>query len=448
MPVKYNGIYGSIQRKKEIYQPLALADIRTANEETDEWTLHWRQHGPGWRNPSPDNVKYLKRAYGGSDMGTLMQCSHFKTRLELFHQKTGKPLQFARSFNASAKDRGHLYETVTARKYQLFRISNREKITLFIEGMVFDEKGRLKKLPDGSPVDNPISMMIYRDGRRKPNGDFLYPWALANCDGLIRENGVVGLLEIKTTSPKNFEVIKDWENGIVPEAYFWQVVYYMAILNVMFCDIVCSWGQEMDTMSIVRIYRDYEAENKLFKMIMEFDDYVEQNIEPDTMGDDPFLLNQHYFELFGPAMDKAPMIELPDTAQYHCLVQKAIDLDKAIKDKEAELDDLQKKRESIFASLYPLCDQGNGTTSSYMQLRISPSQVVGITLKTPFKQGQFEEDRFKADYPTLYSACQRFDPSKLNDVNKALKKAYTLPKTPDFENPVKRPSFSIKITNR
>lgn len=447
MPLNYNGIIGSLQTKKEFYQPIALDDIRNADEETDEWALHWRQHGPGWRNPSPDNIKYLCRAYGGSDMGTLMIKSHFKTRLELFHQKSGIQPVFTRNGNAWAKDRGHLYETPTALKYQKFRMMNKESVTLYVDGVVFGPDGRqLKK--NGKAVENPISTQIYRDGRLKTpkytsNEDFRYPWALANCDGMIMENGVTGLLEIKTTSPKNYDVIDNWKKGIIPEAYYWQVVYYMAILNVMFCDIVCSWTHEIEDMAVIRVYRDYEAEQMLFSRVEEFDDYVEQGVAPDVSGEDPFLLNNYYYELFGPVDEREPFVELPDNPKMRRLISLALELDKECSAKKKELEELDRKRESIYAELYPIMK-----TSSYGQFRIDDKQVAGITLKTPMKRARLDEDRFKADHPALYESCKVFSCTELGKYDKKLKASYMLPAEPDLEDKTKHPSFSIKLLDR
>lgn len=448
MALNYNGIIGEKQKKRDFYQPIALADIRSADEATDEWAKHWRPHGPGWRNPVNTNIAYLKRAYGGSDMGTLMMKSHFKTRLELFNQKSGILPVFVRNGNAWAKDRGHLYETPTAIKYHLFRIQNKEKVTLYIEGKVFDPNGKQLTKPDGTPIDNPISMMIYRDGRLKTpaytsNEDFVYPWALANCDGIIMENGETGLLEIKTTSPMNYDVINNWKDGIVPEAYYWQTVYYMAILNVMFCDIVCSWGQELDTMAVVRIYRDYEKEDALFHRIEEFDDYVEQGIAPDVSGEDPFLLNNYYYELFGPVDEKAPYIELPDNAKFRNIVNKAMTLEKDIEAKQMEIDELKRKKEAVYSELYPVFK-----TSSYGQFRLDDGTVVGITLKTPMKRAKMDEERFKQEHPALYDSCKVFSCTELAKYDKRLKAEYMLPPEPDTEDKTKTPSFSLKLLKK
>lgn len=449
MPINYQGIIGTRVPKRENYQPYALADIRTADEASDEWAKHWRPNGPGWKNPSPTNPTYLSRAYGGSDMGTLMGVSHFKTRLQLFDEKVGIKPVVERNANGWAKDRGHLYETITAKKYHLFRRNNKEKVTLYIEGQVYEPDGSLKTDASGNPIDESISMMIYRDGRLKgaeykSNADFVYPWALANCDGLIKEaDGEIGLLEIKTTSPSNFSVIENWKVGIVPESYYYQTVYYMAIMNVMFCDIVCSWGQELDTMAVIRIYRDYDVEEELFSKVEEFDDYVEQGIEPDTTDEDGELLLSYYYEKFGPVKEDEPFVELPDNAKYRNIVRQAMDIAKRKEEAEKKLKELEKEEAGIYAQLYPVFK-----TSSYGQFRLDDKQVVGITLKTPMKRAEFDEERFKAEHPTEYAECLRFSSTELSKLDKKLKASYMLPAQPDLENATKMPSFKLKTLYR
>lgn len=436
----YTAIHGTLQKKRERYQPIAIGDIRTVSNE--EWAKHWRPHGPGWRDPRPDNIRYLARAYGGSDMGALMGVSHFKSRLELFHQKSGFSNAIEREGNTDAKELGHLYETPTALKYHILRRRAGAKVTLYIEGRVYLPDGSVKKNKDGSIFDEPLSMQIYRDGRKDAKASnplkLLYPWALANCDGFLFEDGMEGILEIKTTSPRNFSVIEDWENGVIPMAYYYQIVYYMAILNVMYCDIFCSWDQTLEGCAMIRVYRDYEVEEKLFRTIEEFDDYVEQMIEPDPSFDDPDLLLSHYYELFGPVQEDAPMVELPE--KYRPLVNRAINLDSNITAAKKQLEELEKQQAAIYAELYPIY-----RNSSYGQFQLDDTHTVSITLKTPMKRARIDEERFKKDHPDIYEECRIFSSTELGNANKKLKKKYMLPAEPNTEDKSKLPSFALKV---
>lgn len=436
----FTAIHGTLQKKREKYQPIAIGDIRTVSNE--EWAKHWRTHGPGWRDPRPDNIRYLKRAYGGSDMGALMGVSHFKSRLELFHQKAGFSNAIEREGNTDAKELGHLYETPTALKYHLLRQRAGAKVTLFIDGKVYLPDGSLKKNADGSIYDEPLSMRIYRDGRKNPKASnalkLLYPWALANCDGFLFEDGMEGILEIKTTSPRNYAVIEDWKNGKIPLAYYYQIVYYMAILNVMYCDIFCSWDQTLEGCAMIRVYRNYEVEDKLFRTIEEFDEYVEQMIEPDPSFDDPDLLLSHYYELFGPIQEDAAMVDLPE--KYRPIIMRAMDIDSDIAETEKKLDELKKKKSTIYAELYPVYKN-----SSYGQFQLDDTHIVSIRLKTPMKRARIDEERFKKDYPNMYEACRVFSCTELGKVDAKLKKEYMLPAEPDTEDKTKMPSFTLNV---
>lgn len=437
----YNNVVGELQPLRENYKPIAIGDIRSVSDK--EWVEHWRPHGSGWRNPSKDNVCYLERAYGGSDMGIIMRCSHFKTRLDLWAAKTNAPRSFEREGNGDAKELGHIYETPTAIKYHtLLRRHGVHTVAMFVEGKVYKPDGTLLKNPDGSIKDVAASMMMYRDGRKKPDGSFLYPWALANCDGIITDvidgRKVTGGLEIKTTSARNIAVIEDWKNGHIPEAYYWQITYYMAILNVAFFDICCSWGQTFDDMAIVRIYRNYDEEDKLFKAVSEFDDYVAQGIEPDASLEAPELLNSFYYEKFGPAVESAPMVELPES--FRNIVAQALQIDEEVKKAQELVSEAEAKKAAIYSKLQPVFG-----SSMYGQFKWSDGEIVSLTLKTPMRRAEFDEERFKKEHPAEYEQCKKFSAAELNNIDKKLKREYTLPAKPNTEDKDKNPTFAVKM---
>lgn len=61
-----------------------------------------------------------------------------------------------------------------------------------------------------------------------------YPWARASADGwLIDENGRKGILEIKTTEILQSQQKEKW-NKQVPQNYYCQVLFYMAVLEADF----------------------------------------------------------------------------------------------------------------------------------------------------------------------------------------------------------------------
>ena len=429
---------GSLQPLRENYSPIAIGDIGTVSDE--EWAEHWRVHGSGWRNPDPNNVQYLERAYGGSDMGIISDTSNFDAKLSLWATKSGVNKAINRKKSNDSLELGHLYETVTAQKYHnIMRRSGKKHLKVLVEGKVFDESGKLVLDKNGKPFENRTSMYMYRDGRKNADGSFKYPWALANCDAFVVDDGVQGGLEIKTTSARNTKIInEEWKEGIIPIYYLYQIVYYMAILNLQFWDICCSWGQPYEDTAIIRFYRDYDLEQKVFEMVSEFDEYVEQGIEPDPSTCRGDLLNDYYYQLFGPVEEDAPFIELPE--KFRGAVNRAIAVDKEIEELEKKLKEKELEREKTYAELYPVMK-----TSSYAQFRLDDKNVVGITLKTPMHKAKFDEDKFRAEHPDIYDTYQKFDLTEFGKKEKKLKKDYMLPAEPNLEG---HPSFSIKFYDR
>lgn len=432
---------GNIQPLKSNYSPIAIGDIGTVTME--EWAEHWRNHGSGWRDPRPENVTYLKRAYGGSDMSIISDTSNFTPKISLWADKCGIERKIKRKGNEDALEIGHMYETVTAEKYAaIMRKQGKKHLKVFVEGKIINEDGSWAKDKNGKYIENRFSMYMFRDGRKNKDGSFLYPWALANCDAFVTDEGIRGGLEIKTTSARNFDVInKEWKEGIIPKYYLYQIVYYMGILNLQFWDICCSWGQSYDDTAIIRFYRDYDLEEQVFHMVEEFDEFVEQGIEPSTDNSRGDLLNDYYYEMFGPVDESVPFVELSEN--FRGTVNQAIQLTDEIKDLQERLKAKELEMEKVYSKLYPVL--GN---SSYAQFRLDDKKVAGITLKTPMKRACLDQTRLEADHPEILKKYLRFDSTAFGKAEPKLKKQYMLPAEPDTESKDKHPSFTLKILDR
>lgn len=62
-----------------------------------------------------------------------------------------------------------------------------------------------------------------------------YPWALASLDGWLKdEDGRIGILEIKTTEILQSMQKEKW-NQRIPDNYYCQCLFYMAVLEADFC---------------------------------------------------------------------------------------------------------------------------------------------------------------------------------------------------------------------
>lgn len=81
-------------------------------------------------------------------------------------------------------------------------------------------------------LDFPEYQVYYQDNNSWSNSK--YPWAQASLDGwLIDGDGRKGILEIKTTEILQSMQKEKWRDG-VPQNYYCQVLFYMAVLEADF----------------------------------------------------------------------------------------------------------------------------------------------------------------------------------------------------------------------
>jgi len=82
-------------------------------------------------------------------------------------------------------------------------------------------------------LDFPQYQVSYEENNSWTNSR--YPWAKASLDGwLLDENGRKGILEIKTTEVLNSMHREKWNNRI-PQNYYCQCLFYMAVYEAEFC---------------------------------------------------------------------------------------------------------------------------------------------------------------------------------------------------------------------
>ncbi len=75
-----------------------------------------------------------------------------------------------------------------------------------------------------------------------------FPWALASLDGLLIDaEGRTGILEIKTTEILNSMHREKW-NKQIPQNYYCQVLFYMAVLETSFGILEAQIKSEIDGM--------------------------------------------------------------------------------------------------------------------------------------------------------------------------------------------------------
>lgn len=175
---------------------------------------------------------------GGSDVAVILGLSKYKTRLQLWLEKTGRINSTAAG---EAAHWGNMLEPVVVAEWQA---------------------------QNGDESIQALPCPIFHH----PEHD----WARANLDRGIFVNGVLdGVLEIKTAS---VYLAKDWDDGRVPVAYVAQVQWYMFVTNTTYAEVaVLIGGQEYRQ---TRIDRNDAIIKKLFKAASEFWQCVESNTMP------------------------------------------------------------------------------------------------------------------------------------------------------------------------
>lgn len=108
------------------------------------------------------------------------------------------------------------------------------------------------------------------------------PWMRANLDGLVREPGGLGVLEIKTTSSW---MERHWEDGHVPDHYRLQVAHYLGVTGLSFCWVAALIGGQR--LVLTRIDRDEALLHSLLEIERAFwEGHVLGKVPPDPGGTD------------------------------------------------------------------------------------------------------------------------------------------------------------------
>ncbi len=134
-------------------------------------------------------------------------------------------------------------------------------------------------------LDYPQYKVEYVDNNSFTNSK--YPWARASLDGwMTDQDGRKGVLEIKTAEINSAQQREKWNNQI-PQAYFCQVLMYMAILEAEFAILRCkmrsTYGDEIvHQIKDYRINRNEVEEDLNFLMTKgaEFWEYVRTDRRP------------------------------------------------------------------------------------------------------------------------------------------------------------------------
>ncbi len=343
-------------------KPYKLCDTKGMSEA--DW-LKMREHGPKWADPS--DPEYLPVCIGGSTVGAIMGVSPWVTPLEVYETKRGLALDTSK-INAEAKLRGHVWEPYVAEMVP--HMPGYEGAT------IIDDTG------------------FYQHP--------LYPFATANLDRRIIHNGVEGVLEIKTTSYRNYDTIEAWKNDIVPIYYEYQIRWYMAIMDLPYADIICAWGMGTSDMHIIHVERDLHIEKMLLRKVSEFVSNIEKGIPPKMDEIDPDLADESLRRLYT-GRKGLPDMEFNSDVYFRTFkgLREVINQEKEVRQKyEAELARLE-IRKKMFSSkiLSVLKDAETGFVEK-------DGEKITVSFKRISRSSIDAEAIKKAD-PDLYKTAQK-----------------------------------------
>jgi len=302
--------------------------------------------------------EWRKKGIGGSDVAAIFNVSPFKTKRDLYYDKTNTANAISSDEdNWVAKEVGHELEDLVAK--------------------IFAKKTGYKVWKE--------KKMFYHP---------LYECMLADIDFMFETpEGVRGILECKTG---HYLAKEKWLNGKVPIYYEYQVRHYLSVLNVNVAYIACLFGNNEDDFIYSKIERDLGIEQILITEECSFwNDSVLAMIPPQYVESADLAL-ESIRKHFGNANVDLPKVSLePDQEknlqEYMILKELKKDFDKKSKDLKDKMDMLSVPIVDIIGQA---CKAECHTGNVRYEVTYSPRYTTGI------KKEQLV--LFEKEHPDLY----------------------------------------------
>lgn len=231
-----------------------------------------------------------QRGLGGSDAGTIMGVNKWKSKFQLYLEKSG---EYYEEVNNDYVYFGNLLEDVVAKEFER---------------------------RSGKKVRRKNQMLVH------PEHDFM----LANLDRVVV--GEKALLECKTTSEYN---LAEWEGDEVPASYLCQIQHYLAVTGYekAYVAVLCG-GNKF-------IWKEIPRDDELIGIIIEnekqfWEDHVLAGISPAIDGSDA-------------ASDLLKKLYPTDNGESIMFTEKEdqlLDALESLKNEMTELEELKKRYEN------------------------------------------------------------------------------------------------------
>lgn len=205
-----------------------------------------------------DRKEWLENRFkgiGGSEISAVVGCNPYLDNVTLFEYKTGRKQA----------------EDISEKPYVLYGTNAEEHLRALFA------------------LDFPQYKVEYVENNSFFNDK--YPWARASLDGwLTDQDGRKGILEIKTSEILNSQHREKWKDDHIPQNYYCQIIFYMAVLEAEFCVLKAQLKTVFEGVPYLQTKHFFierkdvqEDMDYLMKNGGEFWEYVKKNQYPPLM---------------------------------------------------------------------------------------------------------------------------------------------------------------------
>ena len=232
-----------------------------------------------------------------------------------------------------------------------------------------------------------------------------WPHCVANIDGVVWEDGQMGILEIKSTDFGSGSYKSFFEYDEIPEYYYAQVQFYLQVLERDFAYIVCAKDFSEKGMKYFRIKRDDEFGEELMSKMEEYVDRIVKGLPiDDSIVSSDKLIKRKLHEYCGEGDPFKADIKLDHSLEsifreYASLTSEINTLTNEIKPKKALIDKDKRTVDKLKDKIaYEMKDAVSG------ELDLSD-----ITVKVSFppldtkEPGAGFKEYIKTEYPDVYA---------------------------------------------
>ena len=364
--------------------------------------------------------------FGGSSASIITGTNPWNNKLLYWQEKKG--LKKKKHLDTDATRSGHIYEPQLRAKF----------------GDIMTRNGHKVKIVNDTNM--------YRCAHTDDNGDLLYPFMIADVDGIISVNGKVGILECKTLNVEtpHGRNIRDnyWKEGKVPPYYEDQVRHYMCVMNLDFAYVICGWGPLDSQTAIIKVTRDMDKEEALCKLESDFYQSLIDDVEPDERDVPVEQLLTLYGQEFPPVADtKGDAIEISD--EFDLDIRQLLSIKEQEEKIDAEIERLTEQKEKLSklgaASELQLTKLLGDNSKAYGMYEIDDKHIVWVHCNRSKKRATYDCKSIKNDFPELWekAGSESFSISKLTTAEKSL---IAHLKNPDVYSD--KTTFSINVSDK